>query len=276
MLVAQLTDTHVVADPSLHELYVDNNERLRAAVASLNGEDPRPDLVLLTGDLTNTGSDDEYEVLAELIGTLELPVLAVPGNHDTRDGIRRIFPHLSWADADHASCVTDLDVGNDSMRFIGLDSTLPGLPGAEFDAERERWLVDAIDGAPGRVALALHHPPFATGIQWMDSNGFIGLDRLEHVLREHPVERILSGHIHRSMTATVAGIPAVTCPSTIHHVDLDLATDAPVSLIVDPPAYALHLITESGWVSHQRFFNTGAARIRPLWASQRPLTNRRR
>ncbi len=266
MLIAQLTDTHVVADPSLHELFVDNNERLRAGVASLNGEDPRPDLVLLTGDLTNTGSDDEYGVLAELIGMLELPVLAVPGNHDTRDGIRQVFPHLAWADADHASCIVDLDTDADAMRFIGLDSTLPGLPGAEFDAERERWLVDAISGAPGRVALALHHPPFATGIGWMDDTGFIGLERLEAVLAEHPVERVLSGHIHRSITATVAGIPALTCPSTIHHVDLDLGADAPISLIVDPPAYALHLITERGWVSHQRFFATGSPRIHPKWA----------
>lgn len=266
MLVAQLTDTHVVADPSLHELYIDNNDRLRAAVASLNGEDPRPDLVLLTGDLTNTGTEDEFDILADMIGALEIPVLAVPGNHDTRTGIRRLFPDLAWADADHASCTVDLEVGDDSMRFIGLDSTLPGLPGAEFDAERERWLIDAIDGAPGRAALALHHPPFATGIEWMDNSGFIGLDRLEAVLLEHPVERILSGHMHRTITATVAGIPAITCPSTIHHVDLDLRPDAPVSLIIDPPAYALHLITARAWITHQRFFATGAARIHPDWA----------
>lgn len=269
MIVAQLTDTHVIDDPSLHELHVDNNERLRLAVESLNAEAPAPDLVVLTGDLTNTGTDGEYRVLAELMGALRLPVLAIPGNHDTRVGIRATFPELDWADSDHASCVVDLehpDLGS-SMRFVGLDSTLPGAPGAEFDIEREEWLAQAIDSAPGRVALALHHPPFATGIEWMDEAGFVGLDRLEAVLREHPVERILSGHIHRSLMATVAGIPAFTCPSTIHHVDLDLMPDAPVSLIVDPPAYALHQIGATGWVTHQRFFATGSKRIHPDWAS---------
>jgi 3',5'-cyclic AMP phosphodiesterase CpdA len=267
MIVAQLTDTHVIADPSLHELHVDNNHRLELAVASLNAEAPRPTLALLTGDLTNTGADDEFAVLAELIGELDIPVLAIPGNHDTRDGIRAVFPDLAWADGDHASCVVDVDdptIG--PMRFIGLDSTIPGQPGAAIDAEREQWLIDAIDGAPGRVALALHHPPFETGIQWMDRSGFVGLDRLEAVLDSHPVERIMSGHIHRSLTAVVAGIPAITCPSTIHHVDLDLTPDGAISLIVDPPAYALHVITERGWVTHQRFFATGAERIHPKWA----------
>lgn len=267
VLIAQLTDTHVVADPSLHELYIDNNDRLRMAIESLNAEAPRPSLVLMTGDLTNTGTSDEYAVLAGLLAELELPALAVPGNHDTRDGIRALFPDLAWAAADHASCVVDLEDGDlGPIRLIGLDSTVPEQPGAAFDAEREAWLVEAIIGAPGRVALALHHPPFPTGIEWMDANGFIGLDRLETVLREHPVERIMSGHIHRALCTTVAGIPTVTCPSTIHHVELDLMPDAPVSLIVDPPAYALHHITASSWVTHQRFFATGAERIHPDWA----------
>lgn len=271
MIIAQLTDTHVVADPSLHELYIDNNDRLRLAVEKLNSETPAPTLVLLTGDMTNTGTEDEYAVLAELLGELRLPVLAVPGNHDTRHGIRDLFPHLTWADGDHASCTVDLlddEVGD--IRFVGLDSTLPGQPGAQFDDEREAWLIEAIDSAPGRVALALHHPPFVTGIGWMDKSGFVGLAQLEAALRDHPVERIMSGHIHRSLSTTVAGIPAVTCPATVHHVDLDLAEDAPISLIVDPPAYALHQITATSWVTHHRFFANGAARIHPAWAADGP------
>lgn len=266
MLVAQLTDTHVVADPSLHELYLDNNDRLRSAVAALNAEAPRPELVLLTGDMTNTGVDDEYEVLAELLAELEIPTLAVPGNHDTRAGIRRVFPHLAWADAEHASCMVDLDGADGPVRFIGLDSSTPGEPGGSFDAERSEWLVDAIASAPGRAALALHHPPFRTGIGWMDKSGFVGLDDLVEVLTDHPVERIVCGHIHRALTATVAGIPTVTCPSTVHHVDLDLQPDAPVSLIVDPPSYMLHHISDGAWVTHHRFFDTGQERIHPQWA----------
>jgi len=266
MLVAQLTDTHVIADPSLHELYIDNNDRLRSAIAALNAESPRPELVLLTGDLTNTGADDEFAILADLLGELEIPALAIPGNHDTRDGIRSLFPDLAWAEGGHASCIVDVEGPDGAIRFIGLDSITPGEPGASFDAERRSWLIDAIDAAPGRSVLALHHPPFATGIEWMDRSGFVGLSEFEDVLTEHPVERIFAGHIHRSITTTVAGITTITCPSTIHHVDLDLEPDAPVSLILDPPSYLLHQMTAGGWVTHQRFFHNDAERIHPQWA----------
>ena len=266
MLVAQLTDTHVVADPSLHELYIDNNERLRTAIDSLNNELPKPELVLLTGDLTNTGAEDEYVVLADLLAELTIPALAIPGNHDTRDGVRAQFPDLDWANGNHASCLVDTDGPDGPLRFIGLDSTTPFEPGATFDDERRAWLIDAIDGAPHRVALAMHHPPFLTGIEWMDDSGFVGLAELEAVLAEHPVERIVSGHIHRAITTTVAGIPTVTCPSAIHHVDLDLEPGAPISLILDPPSYLLHDIGPSSWVTHQRYFNTGEPRIHPGWA----------
>lgn len=266
MLVAQLTDTHVIADPSLHELYIDNNDRLRTAIAALNSESPKPELVLLTGDLTNTGAADEYVVLAELLADLSIPAIAIPGNHDTRHGIQSLFPDLAWADGDHASCLVDLDGPDGPIRFIGLDSTNPPEPGAAFDAERRDWLIEAIDSAPGRVGLALHHPPFITGIGWMDDNGFAGLADLEAVLADHPVERIMSGHIHRSITTTVAGIPTVTCPSAIHNVELDLEPNAPISLILDPPAYLLHQILPGRWVTHQRFFGTGEERIHPGWA----------
>ena len=127
-------------------------------------------------------------------------------------------------------------------------------------------MINAIDGASGRVALALHHPPFLTGIKWMDDSGFVGLADLEAVLTEHPVERIMSGHIHRAITTTVAGIPTVTCPSSIHHVDLDLEPEAPISLILDPPSYLLHHIGPNSWVTHQRYFNTGEPRIHPAWS----------
>ncbi len=261
MLLGQITDTHVIDPDADYERYVDNNALLSRAIAAANEERPSLDAVLMTGDLVNTGHPREYELLAELVAEIDRPVLALPGNHDTRDGVRATFPDLPWADADHASWVTD--VGD--VTIVGLDSTIPGLPGAEIDDERATWLEAALAGAGDRVVLALHHPPFASGIQWMDRSGFIGLDRLVDVLHRHPVERILCGHLHRSMQSAVAGVPTVVAPSTVQHVDLDLADDAPVSLILDPVGYAIHHVTDNGWVTHTRWFDTGAERIHPSW-----------
>ena len=119
----------------------------------------------------------------------------------------------------------------------------------------------------GPTILAMHHPPFRTGISWMDVNGFVGLDRLADVLAEHPnVDRILCGHLHRPITTTVGGVTTQTCPTTSQPVALDLRPGQTISMITEPAAYNLHLRTEGGWVTHTRFVGLGVDPIVPDWA----------
>ena len=271
VLIAQLTDTHVV-DPDADgnvpdEVYVDNNGRLASAVASLNAEVPAMAVVLGTGDLTNWARPGEYERLAGLLAPLTVPFLALPGNHDDRDLLRATFPTTPWIDAEHASWVTTVGAGDERVRIVGLDSIIPGAPGAAFDDEREVWLRSVLsEEFDGVTLLALHHPPFATGVGWMDDSGFVGLPRLVAVLAEHPVDKVVCGHFHRSVSAMISGIPVQVGLSTVQHVDLDLAPGAGVSLIVDPIGYQIHRIAGSSLVTHTRFIETGHQRIVPSWA----------
>jgi 3',5'-cyclic AMP phosphodiesterase CpdA len=135
-LIAQLTDMHVVEPDSTAELWVDNTARLHEAVASIGGESPAVSAVLATGDLTSAGRPGEYEVLADALDPLRVQVLPIPGNHDDRALIRETFPAVPWADAAHASWVSEVG----GVRLVGLDSIRPGEPGAAFDAPREDWL----------------------------------------------------------------------------------------------------------------------------------------
>ena len=271
VLIAQLTDTHVV-DPDADghvpdEVYVDNNHRLASAVASLNAERPTIAVVLGTGDLTNGARPGEYERLAELLAPLTVPLLALPGNHDDRDLLRATCPTTPWIDAEHASWVTTVGTGDERVRVVGLDSTIPGAPGAAFDDEREAWLRSVLaEPHDGVTLLALHHPPFATGVGWMDDSGFVGLSRLEAVLADHPVDKVVCGHFHRPVSTMVSGIPVQVGMSTVQHVDLDLAKGAAVSLIVDPVGYQIHRIAGSSVVTHTRYIETGHRRIIPTWA----------
>ena len=272
LLIAQLTDTHVVGVGNTHELFVDNNGRLEEAVRSLNAEVPAMSAVLGTGDLTNWGAPDEYAALADLLAPLRAPFLPLPGNHDDRDRLRAAYPEMPWVDADHASWMMTLGEPDGSrVRVIGLDSTIPGAPGAEFDDAREQWLRTAlvnelVDGTP--TILALHHPPFLTGIDWMDRSGFHGRERLVAVLAEHPVDRIVCGHFHRPISSSVAGVVAQVGVSTVQHVDLDLAPMATPSVIRDPVGYQILRIHGRDIVGHTRFIDTGQQRIIPAWADE--------
>lgn len=267
-ILAQLTDTHVLDPRSDEPKYVDNNGRLAEAVVAINAESPQPDAVLATGDLVNWGHQPEYDQLMELLEPLEAPVLALPGNHDDRSRLRAAFPTTPWVDAEHASWQTTVG----TVRVIGLDSTIPGQPGAEFDTARERWLGEALanitDGEnDGPAVLALHHPPFTSGIGWMDKSGFVGLDRLVAMLSAHGgIDRVVCGHLHRPISSVVSGISAQVGLSTIQHIGLDLEPDAPVTLINDPAGFMLHQFSGNQWVTHTRYIATGERPYAPHWA----------
>ena len=263
VLLAHLTDVHVVGDGRDDELHVDNNGRLSAAVDSIVAERPAVEAVLATGDLTAWGRPTDYTKLAELLAPLECPVLPLPGNHDDRNGMRATFPDIPWADAEHASWV--VTVGD--VRIVALDSTLPGEPGAQFDREREEWLRGAL-GEPhdGPTLLALHHPPFRTGVAWMDRSGFIGLNRLTEVVAEHLPDRIVCGHLHRPVTTTVGGVPTQVGLSTIEAVHLDLAENPRPRLILDPVGYNLIAVDGPTVVTHTRFVAPGVSAFEPTWA----------
>ncbi len=282
MLLAQLTDTHVVDTDYDGELYVDNNERLAMAVERLNDETVTPEAVVATGDLTDTGSDAEMAVLASLLEPLRIPLLPLVGNHDRKDTFAAQFD-MAWASPTNLSWA--LDVG--PVRLIGLD-TMINQPdrhtlelkdvkhGGEFDDERAEWLTGQLADAGSKpVVIAMHHPPFASGIHWMDKNGLHEKDRFTDIVAtsDAAIIRILCGHLHRSIVTTVGGVVASTGVSTVQHVELDFDDNAPVRVVLDDPGYHLHNFeaetnAPGGYrcVSHVRHFDTGHQPIDPTWA----------
>jgi 3',5'-cyclic AMP phosphodiesterase CpdA len=169
MLLAQITDLHIKLPGVLAYKKVDTAACLRACVERLNALSPRPDAVLVTGDLVDFGTADEYRHLAACLKPLEMPVYLMVGNHDDRAALRDVFDahylHESGTGGDFVQYAFDLQ----DMRIIALDSQKPQeSPGTLCDA-RLAWLEDELKAASGRpVIVALHHPPFATGIGHMD------------------------------------------------------------------------------------------------------------
>ena len=250
MLIAQITDTHIKPDGVLAYRRIDTAAFLARAVDHLLHQDPRPDVVLATGDLVDAGTVAEYERLRRLLAPLPMPVYLIPGNHDDREAMRRVFADHSYLPREGFMHYV-IDGG--PVRLIALDTLLPGSGGGVMDGERLAWLDARLGEAPTRPTLIfMHHPPFKTGIAYMDTIGLEGADALAGVVRRHPqVERVVCGHLHRSIQARWAGTVATTAPSTAHQVALDVREDADLGFTLEPPGYALHLWRDGlGLVSH--------------------------
>ncbi len=101
----------------------------------------------------------------------------------------------------------------------------------------------------------MHHPPFATGITYMDNYSLDDAAAFAEVVRRHPViERILCGHLHRAIDRRFAGTVAGTAPSTAHQIRINLVPGARISFNFEPPGYQLHVWQDGNLVIHTALF----------------------
>jgi Icc protein len=239
VLIAQISDLHIKPPGSLAYGKVDTAAALERCVAALNEFVPRPDLVVISGDLADTPTAEEYDHLKRLLAPLKLPFVGIPGNHDSRQMMRAAFPRAAFAFAS-GPLNQRLEIGG--LDLVLLDSSVHGQPHGELDAPTLQWLDATLASSPERPALLfLHHPPFQTGIWHMDRQNLLNAGELAAVVRRHPrVQRIAAGHVHRATLTMFAGVPATICPAPNHAVDLDLAQLREPSFKVEPPAFHLH------------------------------------
>ncbi len=247
MLLVQLSDLHVLTSGKTLSGIVATDLLLEQCVAAVRALDPQADGVLLSGDLVDSGHPAEYARLREILAPLDLPIYVIPGNHDARETLRAAFH-------DHAylprAGPLNWQVEVAEVRLIGLDSSIPGEPGGRLDADTLAWLERTLAAAPEHpTVVALHHPPFDSGIRHMDAIGLANPEALAAVIRRHPqVERVLSGHVHRAISTRFAGTVASTCPSSAHQIEFNLRPEHPGGFIMEPPGFQVHRWVAGGSV----------------------------
>lgn len=237
--IAQISDLHIKPPGTLAYGRVDTAKALERCVAALNEFSPAPDFVVISGDLADTPTSEEYDFLKRLLAPLKLPFAAIPGNHDSRELMRLAFPRAGYTFAS-GPLNQKLDVGG--LDLLLLDSSVPGNPHGELDAPTLQWLDATLGASADRPALLfLHHPPFLTGIWHMDRQNLGSSTELASIVKRHPrVQLIAAGHVHRAVLTMFAGVPATICPAPNHAVDLDLAELRQPSFKIEPPALHLH------------------------------------
>ena len=250
MLIAQLSDLHVRPVGQLYRGMADSNRMLEAAIAHLETLDRRPDLVLLSGDLVDEGHPEEYANLRRLLQGLKLPFVAIPGNHDHRENFRAAFTDQRYLPAEGP---LHFVVDDYTVRIVGLDTCVPGQHHGHIEPAGLDWLRFVLDGDRWKPTLVMmHHPPFTTGIPYMDDHRYIESGALEAILESfNNIEVVVCGHVHRNMQQRWAGTIACSCPSTTTEIGLQLLPGARPQSWLGPPACLLHLWDEAqGMITH--------------------------
>ncbi len=230
MRVLHLTDPHLFADRHGSLRGAVTYETLQSAIAHYLDNDFAADFVALTGDIVQDDSAEAYAHCHELVSSLALPVLCVPGNHDVRNLMRDRLPEPPFAYCD------SVEYGN--WLITGIDSCSAGRAGGRI-AERElRRMEEAIAASnAGHVMICLHHPPVPMHSRWLDSVGLDNGDEfLTRAVSAGRVRIAIFGHVHQHYDATHEGIRLVATPSTCRQF-LPRADEFAVD--DRPPAYRL-------------------------------------
>ena len=241
MLIAQLSDTHILVESSDRPEAGSRAEDLRRCVVDIGRLDPQPDIVIHTGDTVQTGAPEDYAHLEKLVAPIRSKLYATPGNRDHRDKFAATFGRDDGPFMHHA--FEDLPV-----RLIALDSIEPPQNKGAFCADRVRWLDDTLAAAPDRPTLLfMHHPPFDMEPDYL--RGYLNpadRDAMAAVVSKHrQVRRLFCGHCHWISRNDWAGTEVTTTTSVAR----DVRKGIDENRYGDTPIYQLHKVAADGAVT---------------------------
>ena len=256
MLIAHLSDPHLCPPGTLVQGVLDTSDRLARALDEAAAF--APDLVILSGDLTEHGDPVSYALARQLLGRLSCPVLAIPGNHDDpqafRAGLAGLPNLVALPETGPLHAVL-----NGPLRVIGLDVTVTGQPHGRITPDHANWLEATLASASSTpTLLVMHQPPFVTGIDFIDTLRAFDAGFLARTLSRHPqVIRLLAGHVHRFTLTEFAGRPALTAPAVATSLALTFAPDAGPTFVTEPPAMLLHHWRDGQLTTHLHTMPSG-------------------
>jgi 3',5'-cyclic AMP phosphodiesterase CpdA len=225
--ILHLSDTHFVGDGELLHERIDSDANLAELFEGFARSNARPEAIVFTGDLADTGRPDAYARLRAMVEPaaerLGAQVIWVMGNHDERTAFRRGLLDQDADDAEPVDRVFDVN----GLRIIALDSTIPGHHHGEITEEQLEWLAGILaTPAPDGTLIALHHPPVPSPLGLLALVELKNQERLAEVIRGTDVRGVLGGHLHYSTHSTFAGVPVSVASATCYTQDLNVVYPA--------------------------------------------------
>ena len=254
MLIAQITDIHIGFDPDAKPEEL-NRVRFKSVLERLRSAPQKPDLIVMSGDLTDHGDRDSFLKTAALLEDMPCPLAPMVGNHDTREELLHAFPDCASSGGFVHYCIDQ-----DGLRIICLDTLEDGRHGGAFCEKRRDWLRGRLEEKTDcKVLIFMHHPPIVSGIDWMDpAPNEAWMANFGEAISGHEsrICAIHCGHLHRPITARFQGVPLSVTPSCAPLVALDLRDidqdrpDNRALITTEPPIYALHRWDGENLVTH--------------------------
>lgn len=192
----------------------DPRVRLDHAISHINDLHDDADFCVISGDMVNRGTEQDYTALAAQLQALKIPYFPMTGNHDNRLLFRQSFAMPSTLMDEFVQYSHRTKDG----LFLCLDTLKSGADAGELCDIRLAWLRNQLDAAgESPVYIFMHHPPGPLGLPMQDQDCLENADVFLDVITAYPcVKHLLIGHVHRPITGTIRGIPFATMRSVLY------------------------------------------------------------
>jgi 3',5'-cyclic-AMP phosphodiesterase len=249
LLVAQITDTHLFTDHQAEMFGCRTNQTFAAVIAAIAALEPQPDVLLLTGDISQDDSVGAYQYARSLIEPLQIPTYWLYGNHDQ---------NVTAVDELNHGCITSTkSFTRSGWRFVLLDSMVSQQPHGELSSQQLQWfeqelaadVATSIDGPTAGLPtlVAVHHHPIACGLDAMDAIGLRNAEAFFQVVDRHPqIKVVLNGHIHQEFATQRHGVDYFGTPSTSIQLKPNQAN---IAVADQPPGFRLLQLHADGTIA---------------------------
>jgi 3',5'-cyclic AMP phosphodiesterase CpdA len=192
----------------------DPKARLSAAVEHVTAHHSDSAFCIISGDLVNRGSPEDYNALKPYLDDLPCPYYPMAGNHDDRALIKATFD----LPADSMDEFIQYSVQTTHGLILCLDTQKTGSDAGEFCSVRTEWLLQKLEAAPDTpVFLFMHHPPMSLGLPMQDTDRLEDSSAFLNLIAQYSnVQYLFIGHVHRPITGTIQGIPYATMRSVLY------------------------------------------------------------
>ncbi|RKQ96270.1 Icc protein [Kushneria sinocarnis] len=199
MRLIQLSDLHLSADPEAGYRGVHARRHCEAVVADIRHQ--HPDLVLVTGDVSEDGSVASYRLAASCLDRLGCDWEWLPGNHDERTAMVQVRPLPER-------------LVIEGWQLLLLDTLVPGDTGGRVGPAALERLSERLVADSRPTLIAMHHPPVPVNSAWMDAAGLADRDEFwQRLALFDQVRAVLAGHVHHVFETCHRQVSVETVPA---------------------------------------------------------------
>ena len=224
-----ITDTHFLnkSDETFHGL--NTKKSFESVLSHAQTHYPDIDFLLITGDVSQAGTEESYSLFKSAIQKYNFPIYCVPGNHDTPKFLQHIIP----------SCPND-SITIVSLRKFSLILVNSCVANYHYGRITQRCLLQLENQLQSNEdqfnIIAIHHPPLNINSKWLDKLGLQNKTEFLELIKKYSQDAlVLFGHIHQEIDQQLSKIRLLSTPSTCHQFKTN--SERMHCIHTPPPAY---------------------------------------